>query len=213
MFEYIQEQLTYLSKIVPIEVFTFVGSFLEDIIAPIPSPLVTTTTGTLAFSQGYGYPALIWFMIIAALGKTIACIILYIISDKAEDFILVRIGPKLGINHAQVEKLGTYFTGSPKDYIILTIIRALPIIPSLPVSVASGIIKIPMRLYIIATFIGTCIRSALFIILGYIGLSAYEGIINGIDSIESIAQIVIVVVLGSVVAWFYYKRSKLSFKN
>jgi len=213
MFEYIQEQLIYLSKIVPIEIFTFIGSFLEDIIAPIPSPLITTTTGTLALAQGYGYVGLIWLIVIAALGKTLACIIIYIVADKAEDFILVHVGPKIGIGHAQVEKLGTYLTGSARDYVILTAIRALPIIPSLPVSIAAGVIKIPMKLYIIGTFIGTLFRSALFIIVGYIGLSAYQDIINGIDSVESISQIIIVGVLGVAITWFYYKRPKLSFKD
>ena len=46
--------ITYLEKLaqyVPLEVFTVVGTFLEEVIAPIPSPFVLTTAGTITKAQ------------------------------------------------------------------------------------------------------------------------------------------------------------------
>ncbi|OGM24943.1 hypothetical protein A2627_03180 [Candidatus Woesebacteria bacterium RIFCSPHIGHO2_01_FULL_39_28] len=40
-----------LANTTPLDLFVFVGPILEEIIAPIPSPLVMTTAGTLAHSQ------------------------------------------------------------------------------------------------------------------------------------------------------------------
>lgn len=210
MFEQINQYILSMSAVVPVELFIFLGSILEDIIAPIPSPLVTTAAGSIAQAQGYGYLGLVWLALIAACGKIIGALVLYFIADKAEDFLLVRLGPKIGVSHKHIEEYGRRFTGSPKDYVILTVIRALPIIPALPVSVVAGIIKLPMKLYIIGTFVGSFLRSILFIVLGYVGLSAYQQVIEGIDSIESIIQIAIVLALGGLVAWFYYKRSRLN---
>ena len=200
------EFLTSLAYVLPLELFVFVGSFIEEIVAPIPSVLITTLAGSLALAAGYGWPGLLWLAVLAALGKSIGCAILYVIADKAEDFLLVRLGPKIGITHAEVERVGKFFTGGIRDYLILIVIRALPLSPSLPISVFAGIIKIPFTLYNIATLIGNTIRSLLFIAVGYTGFSAYQSLLNHATSIESLIQIGLAVFLVLFVLTIYYLR-------
>jgi membrane protein DedA with SNARE-associated domain len=106
MFERLDQLIVWLSDRIPLELFTFIGSFLEDVLAPIPSPLVTTTAGTIAFAQGYLFIGLFWLALIAAAGKTLGCIVIYIITDKAEDFFMTRLGPRLGVTHKEIENLG-----------------------------------------------------------------------------------------------------------
>lgn len=206
MLHAISDLLTSLAYVLPLELFVFVGSFLEEIIAPIPSVLITTLAGSLALAAGYGWLALLALAVLASIGKSIGCAILYVIADKAEDFIMVRIGPKIGITHAEVERVGKYFTGGIRDYAILILIRALPLSPSLPISVGAGIIKIPFTLYNIATFIGNFLRSLLFIAVGYTGFSAYQNLLDQADSIESLIQIALAAFLGLFVLWIYYLR-------
>lgn len=206
MTERLEQYIAQLSERVPLELFTFIGSFLEEIIAPIPSPLVTTAAGTLAEAQGYMPIALLLFGCIAALGKTLGSLLIYVVADKAEDFLLIRIGPRIGVTHADVEKIGSYLRGSIRDYFFLIFIRTLPIVPSLPISVAAGVIKIKLSLYISTTFIGSFLRSMIFLIIGYVGFSAYEEIMSGIDSGESIIKILMVVGLIALVGWAYYAR-------
>lgn len=210
MFDSLTAWLTSLSEILPLELFTFLGSLAEEIIAPIPSILITTLAGSLAQAAGYGYVGLALLVLLASLGKSIGCALIYVIADKAEDFLLTKLGPALGITHAEVEKLGKYFTGSMRDYIILILLRALPISPSLPISVVAGIVKVPFAFYNIATFIGNVIRSALFIAVGYFGLSAFESALHGAGSIESLIQIGIAVVLVGIVGAVYFVRHKRS---
>ncbi len=206
MFERFSEFLTSLAYVLPLELFVFVGSFVEEIVAPIPSVLITTLAGSLALAAGYGWFALLWLAIFASIGKSIGCAILYIVADKAEDFILNRLGPKIGITHADVERIGRYFKGTARDYLILIVIRALPLSPSLPISVGAGIIKIPFGMYNIATFIGNFFRSLLFIAVGYTGFSAYQSLLDRAGSIESIVQIMLAAGLVFFVGWVYYLR-------
>lgn len=206
MFEAFSVFLTSLAYVLPLELFVFIGSFIEEILAPIPSVLITTLAGSLALAKGYGWLGLLWLALLASLGKSIGCAILYVIADKAEDFLLVRIGPKIGITHAEVERIGKFFTGGIRDYLILIVIRALPLSPSLPISVFAGIIKIPFALYNIATVIGNLIRSLLFIAVGYTGLSAYQSLMHQANSLESLIQIGLAAFLGVFILYIYYLR-------
>lgn len=206
MFEQLNVFLVSLSGVLPLELFVFVGSFVEEIVAPIPSVLITTLAGTLALGAGYGWLGLLWLSVLASIGKSIGCAILYVIADKAEDFIMVRLGPTLGITHAEVERVGKFFTGGIRDYFILIAVRALPLSPSLPISVGAGIIKIPFGMYNIATFIGNFLRSLLFIAVGYTGFSAYQHLLEQANSLESLIQIALAAALGLFVLWIYYLR-------
>ncbi|HEX2792345.1 MAG TPA: VTT domain-containing protein [Candidatus Paceibacterota bacterium] len=208
MLESLNAWLVSLAGVLPLEIFVFVGSFAEEIIAPIPSILITTLAGTLAEAADYGYAGLALLVVLATLGKSLGCAVIYVIADKAEDALMTRVGPWMGISHAEVERVGKYFTGSIRDYLILIVIRALPVSPSLPISVVAGILKVPFAFYNIATFIGNLIRSALFIAAGFFGLSAFESLLAGAGSIESLVQIAIAIVLIGIVGAIYLIRHR-----
>jgi Na+/glutamate symporter len=53
MFEDLQHYIIDLASIVPIELFAVLSSFLEEIVAPIPSPLIGTLLGSLALAGGH----------------------------------------------------------------------------------------------------------------------------------------------------------------
>lgn len=208
MIETLINFLTTLSNKIPVELFILVGSFIEEVVAPIPSPLVTTVTGSLAYTQGYIPIALCLLGLLAAVGKTIGSVIIYYIADKAEDFIMVKIGPYIGITHKQIENIGSKITGTWKDYFIFIFIRILPFVPSMAISISSGIIKIPMKLFLIVTFIGTFFRSMFFIIFGYVSLEAFEKISKHLEITQTYTEIAIVIGLLMVIFFTYYKRWK-----
>lgn len=206
MLESVSAFVTSLAAVLPLELFVFIGSFLEEIIAPIPSVLITTLAGSLAEAAGYGWIGIAWLAILAAIGKSIGCTLLYIVGDKAEDVIMTRFGPALGITHAEVERVGRYFTGGLRDYAILITIRALPLSPSLPISVGAGIIKMPFALYNVGTLIGNLLRSILFLAVGYTGFAAYQSLLESADSLSSLIQIGLAVLLAGFILWIYYLR-------
>jgi uncharacterized membrane protein YdjX (TVP38/TMEM64 family) len=132
------------------------------------------------------------------------------VADKAEGLVVGRLGKYLGVTHEEVERMGTYFKGGVRDYVILILIRALPVLPSLPLSVMAGAIKFPFVPHAVATFIGSFLRSALFIGFGYIGLSAVESIGKNLSSIESMVQVGIALALFIFLAFVYLKRRQMN---
>src|SRR3989344_5122667 len=197
-----------LAYTIPLDVFAFIGSFMEEIIAPIPSPLVMTTAGTLAHTQNYALLYLFWLALAASAGKTIASWLYYVLADKTEDLIITRFGKFIGVSHNEIESIGKHFNGTWRDDIVLLVVRALPIMPTSLVSVVCGFIKLNMRTYLQSTFIGYFIRSFIFLYLGYTGMATYGNILTGIVNSESVAKISIAVGLIIFLGWIVYKRGK-----
>lgn len=206
MFLAVENFIRSLAEELPIELFVFIGSIIEEIIAPIPSPLVTMMAGVLASSAGKPFILLVSLALIAGLSKTIIEWLFYILGDKAEDFIIRKFGPWLGVSHTEVESLGKHFHGTHRDKWMLLVIRSLPFMPTTPVSILAGIIKINMESYLFATSIGLTIRSLIFLIIGYTGFATFDLVINGVNSIENLLEILIAFVSVSVLAYFYWQR-------
>lgn len=206
MFSQLNEFVLQFADKVPLEIFVFGGSLIEEIIAPIPSPIVLTTAGALAAAQGRGWLGLGIVVVLGAIGKTLGAWVLYWVSDKLEDALIPRFGKYLGLTHAHVESLGAKFGKGWKDDVALLLARSLPIIPSAPISVACGLIKLPIRTYLWATFAGTLIRNFLFALVGFLGSAQALAWLEGSQSIESVVQIVIFLAAAALIVWAYIKR-------
>lgn len=196
---------------VPVELYSLVGAFIEEVIAPIPSPLVMGTAGSIAQAQGKGVAFLFILAIIGSIGKTLGGYLMYFIADKAEDLVLGKFGKFFGITHKEIEGIGKHFNGGWRDDLILFLIRLAPVVPSAPVSLVCGLIKINPRTFLVSTFAGTIIRNLFFLYLGFAGLSSFDSATSGLESLESLVQTVIFVAGGLILLWLYYKRGKGDF--
>src|SRR3989338_11708962 len=185
---------------IPIELIVFFGPIVEGIFPPLPSPLLLIITKMAAYNQKFSVLYMLLIIGMAAFGKTIGSFFLYFLADKTEDLIIGRFGKWFNISHRDVENIGRRFTGSWKDIFILIFLRVIPIIPTTPVSLVCGIIKLNIRTFIVSAFIGSFIR--IFILL-YLGVAAYRSLITNTDNAIEVLLVFIVVYL---IGWFYYKR-------
>jgi len=165
--------LKNLATKLPLSWFCFIGSFVEEIIGPIPSPAILMTSGSIVAQRGTHWTYLLILAIFASAGKTLASWIVYFIADKAEDFLLSKYGKLLGVSHKNVEKIGSYFNGTWKDDFLVFLFRVIPIFPTTTVSVASGFIKLDQKSFIRSTFLGFFIRSLFILYLGYQGIESF----------------------------------------
>lgn len=189
---------------VPLTVYTFIGSVLDEVIAIIPSPLIPITAGTLAVEQHQTVSFLFLIALTGALGKTMASYGTYYISDKLEDVVTSKLGKYFGLEKGELEKYGRYFNGSSRDDIVLCILRILPFIPTLPITVLAGVIKIKPKTFIVSTFIGMYIRFVFYLYIAYIGVKKYEGVLNIFEKTNTVFELMIVL---SVLGWiFLYLR-------
>jgi membrane protein DedA with SNARE-associated domain len=160
-----------LSTVLPLPVFITIGSYLEEIVGPVPPFVVVTTAGALAQVRDFGFLAIATLLLLAAAGKTLGAYTFYYLGDKFEDMAVGRWGKHLGVSHTDVEKFGARF-GKVwyRDFTILFLLRVIPFAPTLIVSLASGAIKLPVWLYLSATYVGYSIKDAFYLGAGYYGI-------------------------------------------
>lgn len=210
MFALLEEQLLTYVHTLSLEMFVFLASFIEEVVAPIPSPTVMVLAGSFAQIQSYTLLQLIPLAVLGAFGKTIGAIIVYIISDKAEDVVMTRFGKFFNVTHDDVERFGKKLGKGPRDYFLLTGLRALPIMPSVLLSVGSGLLKVPMRVFIVSTFLGTIVRDGVYLYAGYVGTEALAAFVNLSSHLESYVEVLIVLVLVLLIGFSLYKKRKKS---
>lgn len=200
--------LQHLATQVPLEAFVLVGGIVEELIAPIPSPLVATLAGSIAAEQGYTWPMLLLVCMIGCVGKTLGATVFYVLADKFEDVFVPRFGKFIGVSHQEVEQFGKRFTGGWKDAIVVLLIRSIPMMPSTPVSVACGVVRFPIKTFMLATYCGFVLREMFFMVLGFTGAAAATSLLEGIDSAEGLMNGLIALAVLVFIGWLYWRRRK-----
>lgn len=206
--EHIITWLQQLAQQVPVTLFVFIAALVEEIIAPIPSPLVMMLAGSIAESQRQPIIFLFWLSLVGALSKTFGSYIVYLVADKAEDLVIDKFGKLLGVSKKDTEGLGAFFSKGRRDDIGIFLLRAIPLMPTAPVSVIAGLIKINLKTYLLSTFAGLLIRSFIYMYLGYVSFGNLESLSRGFDSLEKIGYFILSIFGGVVLLWMYRKRQK-----
>ena len=206
MFDAVIQWLHTVAASVPLPVFVTVGGVVEEIIAPIPSPLVATLSGSIAASQHMGWGMVFWICAMATVAKTFGAWIFYVLGIWFKDLAVPRFGKYIGVSQADLVRFGSHFDGSKRDALLLLVIRAIPVMPSTPISLLCGTLNISFRTFLFSTLIGFYIRNMTFMLIGYTGLSAMDSLMSGIDTAETILKIVIVALVLGVLGWLYWKR-------
>ncbi|MFA4999248.1 MAG: VTT domain-containing protein [Parcubacteria group bacterium] len=211
MSSFIQPVINFLhwsADVFPLPVFAFLGALIEEIIAPIPSPLVMTLVGSLAAANDAIWIYLGLLAVAGAIGKTAGSFVVYFVADKGENIITKKFGKFLGASHREIEIIGKYLNKGWKDNVALFLLRAVPIMPTAPVSIVCGLIKLNLRTYLVSTFFGVMVRNAFYLYLGYTGIGALESVSGGIGGLEKIGYLAFLILIGVVFAIIYYHRRK-----
>lgn len=208
MLAQLEQFVLSLSDKMDVLTFAFFGSLIEEVISPIPSPLIMTAAGSLAFAQGKA----LWFLLLVAIfgsvAKTLGSLVLYWIGDKGEDIAVKRFGRFFGLTHERVESFGKKIGEKKQSLPTLLLLRSIPFVPSSIVSVGSGIFRLPIKLCMVATFFGTIVRESFFLYAGYSGIQAYQDVVSGASSAENMVQFGAGVVVCIVLIVLFVKRKK-----
>ncbi len=194
---------------VPLEWFVFIGSFFEEIISPIPPLLIMGTAGSLALIDGRSLGYLFLLALIGNLGKTLGAWVYYVVGDKLEDILMKPLVKYFGVKHTDIESIGKRFTGHHwKDGGVLFVLRAIPFFPSLPVSLAAGIIKMDVRVFLAATYGGNFFKDLLYLYAGYAGLSELHTFWREMEPIRFALNTLIVIAILSVIIFLYMHQGR-----
>ncbi len=185
-----------LAQTLPLEWFVLLGSFLEEVIAPIPSPSIMVITGSFGAMQHYTILGLALLVLLASVGKTLGGVTMYFIAAKLKDVALPAFGKFVGVSAADINILSARFTGKLRDYAVFTFLRSTPIIPSILLSFGSGVIRLPLRLFIVGTFVGAVVRDTFYIVVGYKGTEVLGWYLARTSETESLVELLSVGFIG-----------------
>lgn len=193
----------------------FLGSFIEEIIAPIPSTLIILGS-SFFIMQGDPLSASSFLKLFlnvsvtASLGLTLGSLFLYAIGYYIGKPFITRWGKYLGFSWEDIEKTQQKFAESKNDDILLFTLRAIPVVPSIAISTFCGIVRFKLKDYIIITFLGSLVRASILGFLGWQFGTFYEPIADQIAIYEDFVIIgLIIVLIGYIIFKKYYKKSEV----
>jgi membrane protein DedA with SNARE-associated domain len=205
----LENLVKYYALHVPLEVFVFVGSFLEEVISPIPSALIMGTAGSLALMQGETLWHLLLLAAIGNLGKTLGAWLYYLLGDKLEDAFIHKATKWFGVRHEDLENIGKRFVGHHwKDGGVLFLLRLLPPFPTTPVSIVAGIIKMDVRVFLLATYAGNFFKDLLYLYIGYAGIAKLHTLWRQLEQVKWIVDVAVVVAVGALLFVLYTERGR-----
>lgn len=187
----------------------FTGVMIEQIIIPIPSPLILMGAGFLLISPQSSIPIaflqILWIIVLpGTVASTLGSFIGYTISYYGGKILVIRLQRFLGVNWNEIEQLERRFRGKKEAWSIF-FSRAIPVFPISLISIIAGLLRIPFRPYTLYTFLGSIFRC---LFLGFFGWwigSTYEKIATHLDSFETIFSILILIGIGMAFIFFYSK--------
>lgn len=191
----------------------FWGGMIEQIVIPIPSPLIAMAGGFLLIAKEQP--------LLSALGEIFLKItlpysaaavlglgIVYFIAYFGGKPLIEKFHRFIGFSWQDIEHLQKKFQGSRHDDLLVFVLRAIPVIPISIISGVAGAIRMPIADFYLASALGVLVRS---FILGFIGWQvgeAYASIAQGLDQVSDIFTVLIVAAIFAFLAWGYKKRSK-----
>ncbi len=187
----------------------FLGVVLEEVIVPIPSPLVIMGAGVLLIPPGISISSalsMIFFTIVipAALGTVVGSFFVYGIGYFGGKPLLKRFGRFVDFKWKDVEKSSKRLGKGKKVWLSIAVLRAVPVFPTSPVSFLAGALRLDPKKYAIATFIGSIPRIFVLAFLGWYFGSAYATVAGSFSFIENMLLISVLLII----AYFLYKHHK-----
>ncbi len=189
----------------------FLGSILEEIIAPIPSTAVIMGSSFFImensqFSFQSFEKLFLYIALPAAAGVTIGSLVIYGIVYQVGRPFVDRWGKYIGLSWNEIEKTEKkYSKNNLMDLSIFTT-RALPIVPSVVISAFCGFVKYDIKRYVTVTFLGTLVRA---FILGFTAWqfgNFYRQIESELAISEELVIIGLIIVVVGVIIYKKYKK-------
>jgi membrane protein DedA with SNARE-associated domain len=194
--------IDYLARL-PVEWFALVGSFIEELISPIPSFMVFLPAGASAQAHGQPLEYLLVLGAIAGVGHIAASVILYVLADKFRGYLFGKRRTWFGVSLADIERFRKKLNGR-WGWLTVFATWAIPIFPGAPLSLTCGFVRIPFWTFITATYFGSIVNAVIYMYIGYYGLRA----LATLNVLEFASQVIVLTVIIACCVWLYRRYRK-----
>ena len=187
----------------------FVGVMIEQIIVPIPSPLIIMGAGVILILPGLSIPNaflhILWIIVLpGSIASTLGSYIGYLISFYGGKALVIRFQRFLDVDWDQIERLEKRFQGR-KEALSIFLSRAIPVFPISLVSIFAGLLRVPIKPFTLYTFLGSIFRCFFLGFFGWWIGSTYEKVATRLDSVETIVSILMLIGMGLAFGYLYHK--------
>ncbi len=187
----------------------FIGVIIEQIIVPIPSPMIIMGAGAILISPGLSIPngflQIFWIIVLpGSIASTLGSYIGYMISYYGGKALVLRFQRFLGVDWEEIANLEKHFQGR-KEAIAIFFSRAIPVFPISLVSIFAGLLRVPLRPFTVYTFLGSIFRCFSLAFVGWWIGATYEKAAARLNSAETFVSILMLIGMVGVLAYFYYK--------
>jgi membrane protein DedA with SNARE-associated domain len=192
----------------------FIGVMIEQIIVPIPSPLIIMGAGAILIPPGLSIPnaflQILWIIVLpGSIASTLGSYIGYMISFYGGKALVLRFQRFLDVDWDQIERLEKRFQGK-REALSIFLSRAIPAFPISLVSIFAGLLRIPIKPFTIYTFLGSIFRCLFLSFFGWWIGATYEKAATRLDSVETIVSIVMLIGMFMAFGYLYYKFRRKS---
>ena len=187
----------------------FIGVIIEQIIVPIPSPLIIMGAGAVLIPPGISisnaFLQILWTIVLpGSIASTLGSYIGYMISFYGGKAMVDRLQRFLDVDWDQIERLEKRFQGRGEGLSIF-LSRAIPVFPISLVSIFAGLLRIPIKPFTIYTFLGSMFRCFFLGFFGWWIGATYEKAATRLNSVETIVSTVMLIGMGVAFGTLYYK--------
>lgn len=170
----------------------FFLSLIEEIVAPVPSALALMAAGFFLIPQGLPFsdivlPALLQVILPASVGLTLGSLFIYSVAYLGGKPLIIRWGKLFGVTWEKLERAEARFTKGGADEAIIFALRAVPVTPNFLISAVCGLVRYPVKEFIVLTFFGGVVRA---ILMGFLGWSVGAAYIQYAAQLSSLANLI-----------------------
>lgn len=184
----------------------FVGTFLEEVISPIPSLLVLLPAGAMVEARHIPLSYIVVLAAICGVARVLGGSILYWLAHRIEHAVLGK-RKLFGLTHKDILRLSKELGNKRKVvrvWFILFALHSLPVFPGTLLSAGSGFIKVRYKIFATATFAGSAVNAVIYIWLGYMGLQAAQHL----EDLGWLTNVVTVLVVLGLIIWYALWHSR-----
>ena len=175
---------------------------LESTLVPIPSEIVMPFAGYMASQGEFSLPVI---LVINSAGALIGSSVCYWIGVKGGKPFLVKYGKFFLLRQHDIAKTEAFFTRHGKKTILIG--RFLPVIRHV-ISIPAGIARMPLRDFLLQTFLGSTLWGGTLIMLGYVVGSNWEAFSKSLAHVDHLIALILVLAVVAFGIGFVVRRRR-----
>lgn len=192
----------------------FAAAIVEEVIVPIPSALVVLSSGFLLLPPDLSFTEAVWrsiplVVLPASFGIALGSLFPYFLAQWGGRVVIEKCGWWLGVTWRDIEGTQRWFDRHHADEVLLFTFRTLPIVPSVAISLFSGLVRLPLWEFLFFSFLGSLVRSFALALLGWAAGDAYAVYAARIDGAEKWGLLAIgLIIVGAMVILKHFRRRR-----